>query len=136
MKVVLDANIFVSFLLTRGMTISTIINSWKKDSYQLLVSSEILAEFNDIFDGLIRRKLINPITSVVLLNRVNYQAVHVNVTSIVTLSPDKKDNRYLACAKDGHADYLVSGDQHLLQIKKYRQTKIVSPAEFTRFTSC
>jgi putative PIN family toxin of toxin-antitoxin system len=51
-------------------------------------------------------------------------------TTLVVVSQDVKDNPVLACAVDGHADYLVSGDPHLTSLGEYVGIKIVGPAQF------
>lgn len=43
---------------------------------------------------------------------------------------DPKDNKIIECAVVGKADYVVSGDKHLLDIKEYDKIKIISPKEF------
>lgn len=43
---------------------------------------------------------------------------------------DPKDDKFLACAIEGEADYLVSGDQDLLAIGSYQGIQIVKPAQF------
>lgn len=43
---------------------------------------------------------------------------------------DPDDNRILECAVEADADYIVSGDRHLLDLEKYEDIKIVTPAEF------
>lgn len=48
---------------------------------------------------------------------------------------DPDDDKYLACAKKGGADYIVSADDHLLSINKFGRTDIVRPSEFIRRTT-
>ena len=43
---------------------------------------------------------------------------------------DPDDDKILECAVAGNADYIVSGDSHLLDIEEYRGVEIVSPDEF------
>jgi putative PIN family toxin of toxin-antitoxin system len=43
---------------------------------------------------------------------------------------DQEDDPVLACALACKADYLVTGDRDLLEIKKFHKIKIVSPREF------
>lgn len=43
---------------------------------------------------------------------------------------DPSDDKYLDCALEGGADYLVSGDQHLLQLEAYQGIQILRPAAF------
>lgn len=131
MKVVLDANIVISFLLTRGETISIIFDAWETEKFIILISNEIMAEFDEVIDRLIKRKMIPPEGAVALVRRLRKDSRKIKVTSKIDLSKDKKDNRYLAAALDGKADYLVSGDtKHLLTLKKIANTRIISPKEF------
>lgn len=54
----------------------------------------------------------------------------VEVRSEVQICRDIKDNFLLALAKDGKADYLLTGDEDLLMLKQFEQTKILSYSEF------
>ena len=54
----------------------------------------------------------------------------IEVESIVTICRDDKDNFLLALAKDGKADYLLTGDNDLLELKKFGKTKIQTLASF------
>jgi len=54
----------------------------------------------------------------------------VDVTSSLdVVTEDPTDNRFLECALDGEADYLVSGDHHLLSIGSFRGIGIVRPRD-------
>ena len=131
MKVVLDANIIVSFLLTRGPTISLIMEAWNKNSFTLLTSKEILSEIDDVLARLISKGLIQPAYARAMMVRLRKDSQLIEPSLEVNLSPDKKDNRYLSCAIEGHADYLVSGDtKHLLPLKSIGSTLIISPVQF------
>ncbi len=54
----------------------------------------------------------------------------IKIESIVTVCRDPNDNFLLALAKDGKADYLLTGDNDLLVIKKLGKTKIIKIIEF------
>jgi predicted nucleic acid-binding protein len=43
---------------------------------------------------------------------------------------DEADNRYLECAIEGSADYLVTGDRRLLDLGSYEHVRIVSARGF------
>ncbi len=133
MKVVLDANVLISFLLTSGPTISKILKGWKDGKFTLLVSDEILTEIKQIFMRFVVGKLVEVEAAEALIRRIMKDAKVISVISVVTASPDKKDNRYLTCAKDGKAEYLVTGDKkHLLPLKRFGEAKIISPREFVK----
>lgn len=48
------------------------------------------------------------------------------------IATDPADNHILACALEGNADLLVSGDRHLLSLKEYAGIPIVRPMDFLR----
>ncbi len=45
---------------------------------------------------------------------------------------DPTDDKFIECAKEGNADYIVSNDQHLLKIKEFEGIKIITPEEFLK----
>jgi len=43
---------------------------------------------------------------------------------------DEPDNRILECAEEAKARYIVTGDRHLLDLKKYKMTRILALSDF------
>jgi len=133
MRIVLDTNILISFLLTRGETLSSIFDAWETKKFTLLISEEIFLEVRQVLTRFVDKNLISGKEAQALFRRLKKEAKLIEVESIVRVSKDRSDNRFLACAKDGRAGYLVSGDKkHLLPLKKFAKTKIVSPREFVK----
>lgn len=133
MRVVLDANVLVSFLLTKGPTISKIVNSWKKNEFTFVLTDEIFLEVKFVLARFVSAKLIQRNAAAALLRRIKQEGEIIIPVSQVNLSPNKKDNRYLEAAKDSDADFLVTGDKkHLLPIKRFGKTKILLPKEFVK----
>ena len=131
MRVVIDANVVISFLISGGEGISSIFNAWEKEAFTVLVSKDILDEFDGVIGRMLVRGLIFPDNAFSIMRRLRKNTQRVFITSEIDASPDKKDNRYLACAVNGEADFLVTGDKkHLLALKKIGKTKIISPREF------
>ena len=48
------------------------------------------------------------------------------------IDEDPGDDKYLACALEANADFIVSGDEHILAIGEYEGVKILSPQEFLK----
>ena len=48
------------------------------------------------------------------------------------IKDDPDDNRILECALESGAQLIISGDHHLLELKQYRNIKILSPSDFLR----
>jgi len=53
-------------------------------------------------------------------------------TRLNVIKDDRSDNKFLECAAESNADYIVSGDEHLLKIKSYKKSKIISARQFVR----
>ena len=113
MRVVIDTNVFVSALLSPQGIPAQIFHYWELNYFDLLVSQESLDELAQ-FVRLFREKSI-------LVTRQE---------TIRAIAADVSDNLYLEIGLAGRAYYIVSGDQHLLQIKEYRGIPIITPTEF------
>jgi uncharacterized protein len=67
-----------------------------------------------------------------LLDNIQEHADFVFVTSEINICRDKKDNFLLALCEDGKADYLITGDDDLLVLKKHKRTSILKIADYLR----
>jgi putative PIN family toxin of toxin-antitoxin system len=80
-----------------------------------------------------------------LENRLNFSADQVAETladylgflrvvhvpkALTAVCRDPDDNMVLECAVEGNAQYIVSGDKDLLELKEFRGIRIVRAAEF------
>ncbi|MBF0404378.1 PIN domain-containing protein [Candidatus Magnetominusculus xianensis] len=54
------------------------------------------------------------------------------IISVKCINADPDDDKFLSCAIEGEADYVVSGDEHLLSIKHYKGIQIVNSAAFVK----
>ena len=52
--------------------------------------------------------------------------------SVDVIRSDPDDNRILECAKESQADFIVSGDPHLLDLGKFERIRIVTPADYLK----
>lgn len=52
--------------------------------------------------------------------------------AIRAVSADRTDDKVIECAVSARADVIISGDKHLLNLKKYRTIPIIKPAEFIK----
>jgi putative PIN family toxin of toxin-antitoxin system len=54
----------------------------------------------------------------------------IEIKHKLAVCKDEMDNRVLECAKDGKASFVISGDQHLLDLKSFRGVRIMTVSEF------
>lgn len=133
MKVVLDANVYVSALLSKRGTPKQIIDLWREEAFELLTSEEILAEVARVlrYPRVAELHKLSEKEQEEFLTLLRDETKLIKPKHRLSLSPDETDNRYLECAVEGSAEVLVTGDKrHLLPIKEYEGIAIISPAAF------
>jgi putative PIN family toxin of toxin-antitoxin system len=100
-----------------------------------VISEELLHELDEAVRKPYPAKRILRTEYNQLVLRLHTIAELVDVHSTVEICRDPKDNFLLALAKDGNADYLITGDNDLLVMKQFEQTKIVMLSEFETASS-
>ena len=132
-RAVLDANVFISAILSAKGNPAKIFGAWKNDEFQLILSAAILGE--------IARVLQYP--KIAKRHRWSQEEIKIfidDLARLATLTPgklrlqvieeDPADNAYVECAVEGEAEYIVSGDKHLLDLGSYASVTIVTPRAF------
>ncbi len=128
MKVVLDTNVFISAILTRGNPRKILEFARKDTSLTLFISEFILWEIERI----LKRKIgMEDFQILTILDSIRDIAVFVSPNIVLSvIERDDSDNRILECAIEAKAEYIVSGDDHLLLLKEYNGIKILTPSQF------
>ncbi len=127
-KLILDTNLWISFLLSKNYTQLDNILFVKKA--KLIFSQELLEEFLEVVKRPKFRRFFSIENTKELLETIQDHAEFVDVKSEVKICRDKKDNFLLSLAKDSKADYLITGDKDLLVLKKFGKTKILTISDF------
>jgi len=127
-RLVVDVNIWISSLLTPKFHIRTRV-FFKSDNL-LVVSKALFDEFEDTVRKPHLARQIDRTNYEGLVSLLRADAELVDVHSEVSVCRDPKDNYLLALAKDGNADYLITGDSGIQILKEFGKTKIVSIKDF------
>ena len=128
MRVVVDTNVFVSAVFFGGVP-GEVLNMWRNGSIDLLLSPEILAEYEDIvcrFHARYPNVDPEPVVSLVVRRAVFVQAGPLPRS----VSVDQDDDKFLAAAVAGKAEIVISGDKHLLHVSGYRGVEVITAAQF------
>lgn len=107
-----------------------------KEAFDLLVSEAILQEYREVFNYPRVLKYTHMTPGEIRQGIRNFRqfAILVEPTEeIRVVERDADDNKFIACALAGEAEYIVSGDDDLLDIKTYRGIRILTPAAFLAF---
>ena len=133
MKILVDANLFASSLIKPNSNPGKILDLVNQNQVELILSPSIIKE--------IKRILLYP--KIQKYHRKTAQEIDEYFEDILMfawivegkelvdiIKDDPADNKYLACAYEGEADYIVSGDHHLLDLETYQGIDIISAKAF------
>lgn len=129
LKVIIDTNLWISFLITKSH--SQIDNLLINKKIRIVFSEELLTEFFDVIQRPKLNKYFSPNDIKELLDVFDFYGDLVKVKSRIEQCRDPKDNFLLSLAVDSKADYLLTGDNDLLEIGQIGKTKIQTITEFT-----
>ena len=128
-RAVLDTNVIVSALLFHGST-SRLVPLWQSKKFLPLLSKEMRDEYLQVLAYPKCHLTANEVTAL-FERQLLFFAQPVTARRISpVIQDDPSDDIFLACAAAGRADFIVSGDRHLLALKHYLKSKIVSVDEF------
>ncbi len=111
-----------------------ILKAWRKDKFIFLLSPLIFEEISEV----IKRK------EVMKYHKMKEEQINdflLNLYSATQETPgeieldvveDPDDNIFLACAIEGDAHYVVTGDKLFLKLKEYKGIKIITPTQFLK----
>lgn len=125
-RVVLDTNILISGVVFGGKP-REILEMAKTRVIQGVISQILLAELGEVLS----KKFDYPESRILQINRKMKKIFNVVYpVESINIVRDDDDNRVLEAAVAGGCDYIVTGDEDLLILKKFKNIKILTPAEF------
>jgi putative PIN family toxin of toxin-antitoxin system len=130
---VVDTNLFISGLFGQNTTTAQLQELWITKSFVLGTSLEIMREVSRVLQyPRIRKNLIEKEEILKRFFRLIFRKAIVAEDNFKTdrIVDDPTDNKFLACALEVSADYIVSGDNHLLSLKHFHGIQIVDAASF------
>ncbi len=130
LRAVLDTNLLVSYLLTQGETLSRIVAHWEQGRFVYLISPALLAELKEVVNRPRLRRVMRADPQA-LIDVIEQDAEPVPGELVLSgICRDPKDDIFIACALEGKADYLVSGDADLLDMGSYQSVQMIAPQAF------
>ena len=132
-RAVLDVNVLVSALLSPRGVPARILDLWREEAFVVVTSEAMLATLEQVLSrrafarkyGLTARHrtaLVRGLRRFALVTR--------GACEVSGVAPDAEDDAVLACAVEGEADYVVTGDRGLLAIEAYEGIPILVPTSF------
>ena len=132
-RAVLDTNVIVSGILSGPGVPGRILKTWLEDRFHLVTSRAILEELRRVlrYPKISRRHGWSDARVLEFVEDVTSLAILVpGELRLAIVADDPSDDRYLECAIEGEAGYVVSGDRHLIGLAQYEGVEILSPRAF------
>ena len=127
MKIVIDTNVIASAIFFGGKpkTLIELLVSHQMNAY---VTDEIVTEYKETLTELVSRYPAK--APYIPIARILACCKLISTTSHTDICRDPDDNKFIECALDSRALYIVSGDKDLLSIGSYAGISILTVAEF------
>ncbi|MBI4613801.1 MAG: putative toxin-antitoxin system toxin component, PIN family [Planctomycetes bacterium] len=134
LRVVLDANVYVSALIQPAGPPGRILRRWVVENpFELVASRSILEELRQTIGEPRVRKRIAASDEEIEAFLISMQVLSLWTPGRLRdrwVPADPDDDIYVAAAREANAAFIVSGDHHLLELGAVEGTKIVSPRRF------
>ena len=126
LKVIIDTNVLIDAMEDNFSYTWKIIDLVLQGKIKAVASDKILRENRLIVERNIARKDDRQKLEKFF---ANIEIIQVN-KKVQVIKDDPEDNKFIECADEIKADYIISSDAHLLQLEKYKHTKILRPKDF------
>jgi len=128
-RAVIDTNVFISSLLFEGVA-KKLVECWQKGKFIFLISKPILEEYIKVLSYPKFELSQDEIKEIIVEELLPFVEIVVIKKSVSIIKEDPFDNIFLSTALEGKADFIVSGDRHLLDLKEYRGIRIIELNNF------
>jgi len=129
-KVTIDTNILISAFVFPDGIVREIINLTIKKQIEIFISEKIIEEYIKILSGKFHWTDEDIKENLIFLKKI-FNIIKTE-KKIDIIKNDEADNRILECAITAGTNFILTGDKHLLNIKKYKNISILKPADFMR----
>ena len=130
MRAVLDPNVLVSAAISTVGPPRRIVAAWAQERFELVASPALLDELSDVLARPKFRRWISAPVAREFVDGLTDDALIINdPPALPGVSADPDDDYLIALARAARADYLVSGDRHLLELED-PDPPVLTPAQF------
>lgn len=128
-KIVFDTNVYISAFITKHGRAEEVYLLAVRRMFGLYTSVPIITEMA----SKLRTKFSWDDEAIKkALRHVSNVATVVKPAIKLDILADEPDNRIIECSKAAEADFIVTGDKHLLALKEFEGSRIVTIAEFLK----
>jgi len=131
-RAVVDTSVLIRYLIRPSAAIRALVEDlWVAGTFVMITSPDLVAELAEVLARPRMRTLIEDGDAVALIDAIQALAEPIPTPGpILAYTRDPKDDKFVACAVAGRADFLVSTDQDLLVLQPMLGVRFVTPEEF------
>lgn len=129
-RIILDTKILISYILKPSTGIQKVVET-TINSGQLLISQDTFDKLQHVIERFVKRGFVQIEDYSDFLGSIVEVAEWIKILEPVHICRDPKDDKFLALATNGQADYLITSNKDLLVHHNFKGTKILTPAEFS-----
>ena len=133
-RAVIDTSVLIRYLIKPSAAIKELIEiRWLTDQVQMVTAPELVEEL----EGVLRRDdiqaLIRPEEGGILLDAIYHKAeILLPLGTMPSYTRDPKDDKFVACALAGSAEYVITADKDILTLETVGDVRMVTPDQFAR----
>lgn len=128
-KIVLDTNIIISAFGWEGNS-RELLRQILNQEHECILSVKIVKELKKVLDY--------PKFKFTSEQKKKFLEIVLQISTVIEtkieldVCDDKNDNIFLECSIEGKADYIITGDDDLLRLKKFNNVEIISVKDFLK----
>ena len=128
-KTVLDTNVFISAILFKSEA-NKLVALWQCNKIIFLISKEVLEEYIKVLSYPKFRLTNEEVKYIIEEELLPFVKPIKTKSKFNIIVNDPSDNKFISLAVDGNAAYIISGDNHLREIKEFQKIKIITIKKF------
>ena len=133
LRAVIDTNVFISGLFGKDSLSAKLQDLWINQEFELATSIEILKEVSRVLQyPRIKGRFKPKDETIRRFFRLVFRKAVITKDLYTTdrITDDPSDNKFLACALEAKADFIVSRDPHIRNLKQFHGVKIIDVKGF------
>jgi len=131
-RAVIDTSVLIRYLIKPSAAIIELIEiRWLGDQVLMVTAPELIDELQGVLRRDYIQALIQPQEGQTLLSAIHQKAeILPPLGAVPHYTRDPKDDKFVACALAGSAEYIVTTDKDILALKTVAGVHMVLPHEF------
>jgi putative PIN family toxin of toxin-antitoxin system len=133
-RAILDTSVLIRYLIRPSVAVEELTEEcWLGEQVQMVTAPELIEELEGVLERDYIRALVRPEEGQALLDAI-YQKVEIlpSLENVPPYTRDPKDDKFVACALAGGADYVVTEDKDILVLQALGEVRMVTPYDFVR----